>query len=190
MKFSVYACCFEHNTSKYFYSCVSGCVFLVQVSDQYVIHRLEGLYWVTLCPRSWAPVVEINCTVFPNTDQPRLVNNSFFSWNQRNVFHKSPNARLFAAIASATLVFHQKGNFKAAFSRWIPLFTVAKFTVPMSGLNGLLKTYRKRIWSIEDLAHYSPRNKFRYIMIEITIEEFNCKEIPHVLTFWVTSRKV
>ena len=40
------------------------------------------------------------------------------------------------------LVFHEKGNFKVAFSL---SFTVAKFPVPMSSLNGLTKTYRKRI---------------------------------------------
>ena len=42
----MYACCFEHNTSKNFYFlCVRAwvclCVFLLRVSDKYVIHSRE-----------------------------------------------------------------------------------------------------------------------------------------------------
>ena len=54
---------------------------LLSKNDICVIHRPGGPYWEKLCPRSRvrpeAAILEIEGTVFPNTDQPRPVNNIF-----------------------------------------------------------------------------------------------------------------
>ena len=88
-----YACCFEHDTLKYFHILCEGgcaCVFLLWVTDKYVIHQPGGSYWVRLCPRSWVPLLKTERTVFPNTDRPRLMNNSFFFLNFTKCFPKGP----------------------------------------------------------------------------------------------------
>ena len=92
----MYACCFEHNKSKYFYFSmfvVHGCAFVCFLYESVinVIYRPGRPYWVRLCPRSRAPVFYTECTVFSNTDRPRLVNNGFFSNIQRDIFQKNSN---------------------------------------------------------------------------------------------------
>ena len=47
----------------------------------YVIHQPGGPYWEKLCPRA---VLKTEGTVFPNTDQPRLVNNIFIFFLKQN----------------------------------------------------------------------------------------------------------
>ena len=95
-------------------------------------------------------------------------------------------SRLFGAITRVTLVFHQNGDFNAAFYRLISSFSVVKLTVSVRDLNGLTTTYRKRILSIGDFAQWFSMNNlfeiFRYIINEISTNNFNCEEIPHNLT--------
>ena len=108
-------------------------------------------------------------------------------------------ARLFAAMACVNLVFpSQKLNsngtlqrdtrgFNAAFSQKIPSVSLVQFTVQMSKLNGIGKTHRERIFVVElklklcSLFHYE---QIAW-MNESSIIQFNCNEIPHILTFWV-----
>ena len=61
---------------------VCVCVFLVRVSDKYAIH------WVRLCPRSWTLILRTECTVFPNTNRPRLAKNSMFFLKLNEMFSK------------------------------------------------------------------------------------------------------
>ena len=108
-------------------------------------------------------------------------------------------ARLFAAMACVNLVFpSQKLNSNgtlqrdtrecnAAFSQKIPSISVLQFKVQMSKLNGIGKTHQKRIFVVElklklcSLFHYE---QIAW-MNESSIIQFNCNEIPHILTFWV-----
>ena len=83
------------------------------------------------------------------------------------------------------------GNFNAAFYRLISSFSVVKLTVSVPDLNGLKTTYRKRILSIGHFAQWFSMNNlleiFRYIINEISTNNFNCEEIPHNLTLWATT---
>ena len=54
--------------------------------------------------------------------------------------------------------------------------------------NDLLKAYlkyRRLHWLL--FKEQLTRGEFRYIINKISINNFNCKEILHALTFWVTS---
>ena len=81
----------------------------------------------------------------------------------------------------------------AAFSQKIPSVFVVQFTVQISKLNGLGKTHRERILVVELKLKF--RSIFHYEQIawensdikmnESSIVQFNCNQIPHVLTFLV-----
>ena len=83
------------NRSIFIFLClwVHGCAFVCFLYESVinVIYRPGGPYWVRLCPRSRAPVLYTECTVFSNTDRPMLVNNGFFSNIQRDIFQKNSN---------------------------------------------------------------------------------------------------
>ena len=69
-------------------------------------------------------------------------------------------ARLFCAITCVTLVFHREGEFSCSFFSSNSFVVCCEINAAMSNLNGTAKTYRKRIWSIEDFAHWFSRDKF------------------------------
>ena len=89
----------------------------------------------------------------------------------------------------------QRGTrgFNAAFSQKIPSVSVVQFTVQIFKLNGLGKTHRERLFVVElklkvgSLFHCEQiaRENSGIKMNESSIVQFNCNQIPHVLTFWV-----
>ena len=76
-----YAFCFEHEHWSISIFCVrvgAHVYFLYESVINMLFTGRGGSYWVRLCLRSWVPLLKKECTVFPSTDWPRLVNNNFF----------------------------------------------------------------------------------------------------------------
>ena len=94
----------------------------------------------------------------------------------------------FGAIACVNLVLMQLLRFLLCDLRyqcpiWTDLrrLTESVFEVEKTSLTVLQET------SLTDLQGTNCLREFGYFINEISIHEFNCNQIPHVLTFWVTS---